>query len=555
MGEIVSITGPIVMARDIDNPRVHDLVVVGEERLYGEILSIKKEIATIQVYEPTEGLKVHDIVESLHHPLTVELGPGLLNNIFDGLQRPLWNMDYFLKTKHINRLDRSKRWNFVPMVKKGDKVGKGAKIGYVIEKGFKHFIMLPPNVEGEILSINEGEFNIDEEIAKIKHQDKEYSAKLYQEWPVKVPRPFKSYTLSSEPLITGQRVIDVLFPIAMGGTVAIPGPFGAGKTVLQQCFVKYSNADVKVFVGCGERGNEMADLLDSMKDIKIDGVFFVNTSNMPIIARESSIYTAQTIAEYFRDMGYNVLLMADSLSRWAEALREVSSIMNELPAEEGFPSYLPSRMASFLERAGMVKTLNGELGSLTIISSVSPPGGDFSEPVTQYATGLTGTSLFLDAELAFKRHYPAISWSLSYSKYGSIMNSWFSKFSQSWRSDVTMLRKVLEEETELQELVKAVGFVALSKEQKLKLTFANMVHDGFLKQNAFDPVDHFCPPEKSLLILHLMLEFYKQSLVSDKSAEEIMNNPIITKIIELKLKPLGEIKSIYKELEKEVNSL
>ncbi len=553
MGVVISITGPVIKARNIVNPRIHDLVLISDKGIYGEILKIDGDESTIQVYESTNGLRIGDSVKSTGKPLTIELGPGLMDNIFNGLQESLQGDESFIKNHKVKiRLNHDKKWFFKPVVKSGDKLSNGSIIGEVNNNGFIHRILLPPAISGVIEDINEGEFTLDEPVGLIKTSNGVKKLYLYHEWPVKTPRPIMSTKLSYEPLITGQRVIDTLFPVALGGTVALPGPFGAGKTVLHHSFIKWAKVDFKVFIACGERGNETADLLKTIMNDNIKGVFFVNTSNMPILARESGIYSAVTVAEYFRDMGYNVLLMADSLSRWAEALREVSATMNELPAEEGFPSYLPSRIAQFFERAGGVKTLSDTDSSLTIIGSISPPSSDFSEPVTQYSTSITGASWFLDSDLAYKRHFPSISWDLSFSKYSFIISKWWSSKSSSWSGNVFILKQLLEEETELESLVKAIGFVALSRAQQVKLTVARIIHEGFLKQNAFDKVDYFCEPEKQILILDLIINFYNACLKSSVDINELVSNPLINELMNLKLLTLEELKVKYKEIIKEV---
>ncbi len=554
MGVITSITGPIITARNIDNPRINDLVLIGEKGLYGEILTIQGNQSIIQVYEPTTGLKIGDKAISTHNPLTVELGPGLLNQVFDGLQRGLTTQPVFLKhAPIINRLNRDKKWHFTPLARKGDKISNGGIIGEVVEEGLKHKVMLPPNKKGVIKELREGDYTITEQLGVISTSKGDEELIMLQQWPVKKPRPVKQTLLPTKPLITGQRVIDALFPIPLGNTSTIPGPFGAGKTVLQQGFAKYAKADIKIFVGCGERGNEIADLIRNKQGR--NNLFIVNTSNMPIIARESSIYTAATIGEYYRDMGYNVLLMADSLSRWAEALREVSATMNELPAEEGYPSYLPSRIAAFFERASRAVTLNNNTGSLTIISSVSPPSGDFSEPVTQYATNLASTSWFLDSELAYKRHFPAINWELSFSKHYNKLSEWWVKIDNEWKNNVLIIKQLLEEEAELQGLVKAIGFVSLSREQKIKITTTRIIHEGLLKQNAFNKVDKYCEPEKTALIISLITMFYKHLMNSESNIDEVINNQVITELMNIKNTELARIKSKQEEIIKRIKSL
>ncbi len=549
MGRIIEILGPIIKVSNIKNPKIHDIVLVGEEKLYGEILKIEKNTSIIQVFEPTIGLSIGDKVISTQRPLMIELGPGIINNIFDGLQRK-FTQEAFLKHRYVvNKLDRKKKWHFKPYFKK-KKVSGGELIGEVKEEGFVHKIMMPPNISGEA-NIKEGDYTLDEPIGKIGKNN----LYLYHEWPVKIPRPVKKTLLPIKPLITGQRVIDTLFPLAQGGAAALPGPFGSGKTVLQQGFAKMAKADIKIFVGCGERGNETADLLEQMRREKINGIFFINTSNMPIIARESSIYTGVTVAEYFRDMGYDALLMVDSLSRWAEALREISSIMNELPAKSGFPAYLPSRINQFFERAGRVVSLGEKEGTLTIIGSVSPPSGDFSEPVTQYATSITNVAWFLDKNLAYKRHYPAVSWELSYSNYQELILSWWKKIDSNWDKNVLLLKQLLEEESELEALVKAIGFVSLSRLQKIKYTVMKIIHEGFLKQNAFHPYDKYCDPKKQARILNIIISFYNACVKSSRSADDLANDKIIMEIISLKNLPNKEFNIKEKEIKEYIKKL
>ncbi len=498
------------------NARMYDVVKVGKEGLMGEVIEIDNEKAIIQVYENTSGIKPGEPVENTGLPLSVELGPGLLTSIYDGIQRPL----PVLKAKmgsFISRgvtapgLSRTAKWNFVPTVKAGDKVKGGSIIGTVQEtKTIQQKIMVPPGTpETKIKDIKSGEFTVEEVIG---HLDNGTELKLMHKWPVRRPRPYKEKLQPDIPLVTGQRILDGLFPIAKGGTAAIPGPFGSGKTVTQQQLAKWSDAEIVVYIGCGERGNEMTEVLAEfphLTDPKSGNplmdrtVLIANTSNMPVAAREASVYTGITIAEYYRDMGYGVSLMADSTSRWAEAMREISSRLEEMPGEEGYPAYLAARLSEFYERAGRVITEKGDQGSVTVIGAVSPPGGDFSEPVTQNTLRIVKVFWALDAKLAQRRHFPAINWLNSYSLYQDSLKGWYdANVSPEWNKLKMRSMELLQRESELQEIVQLVGSDALPEDQQLTLEIARMIREYFLQQNAYHEVDTFCSMKKQFMMLN-----------------------------------------------------
>ena len=529
-GSVIRVNGPVVQIRYNRNLKMLDMVEIGDERLIGEIVRLKENIAYIQVYEDTTSLKAGDPVYSDDLPLSLELGPGLIGNIFDGIQRPLEMIrqqegDFISRGVHINALNREKRMHFIPLKKQGESVQPGDIIGEVPETSLiKHKILVPSYAPaGNLISIiSEGDYTVEEIIAQIGGIDGTiFPLKMYQRWPVRKQRPYNQRIPVSEVLITGQRVIDTLFPVAKGGCVAVPGGFGTGKTVVQHQLAKWSDADVVVFVGCGERGNEMTDVLRNFTRL-IDPrtgklllertVFIANTSNMPVAAREASIYTGMTIAEYYRDMGYNVALMADSTSRWAEALRELAGRMEEIPLEEGFPSYLPARLAEFYERSGSVITLNDRTGSITIIASVSPPGGDFSEPVTSHTKRFIRCFWALDRDLAYSRHYPAISWIESYSEYVEELKSWWDKYTDGqWLEYRYTILDLLQQEQRLQQVVKLIGMDVLPNTQKLILETCSLFKNAFLQQSAFDDVDTFCSAQKQFLMFKAILIFHRVS--------------------------------------------
>ncbi len=537
VGEIYRISGPLVVAEGL-KARMYDLCKVGEEGLMGEVVGLVGEKVLIQVYEDTQGIKPGDRVENTGMPLSVELGPGLIRNIYDGVQRPLPVLkdvsgDFIGRGIEAPGLDRKAKWEFKPIVKKGDKVKPGEIIGTVQETDVvEHKILVPPNVrEGVIAEIYEGSFTVEDTIAVL---DDGTELKLYHKWPVRIPRPYVEKLPPVVPLITGQRILDTFFPVAKGGTAAIPGPFGSGKTVTQHQLAKWSDAHIVVYIGCGERGNEMTEVLEEFPELEDPRtgkplmertVLVANTSNMPVAAREASVYTGITIAEYFRDMGYDVAIQADSTSRWAEAMREISGRLEEMPGEEGYPAYLASRLAEFYERAGRVKTLAGNVGSVTIVGAVSPPGGDFSEPVTQNTLRIVKVFWALDAKLAARRHFPAINWLQSYSLYVDTLKDWFAEnVSEEWNELRRWAMEVLQEEANLQEIVQLVGSDALPESQRLLLEVARIIREVYLVQYAYHPVDTYCSVEKQydmLKAIKQINDWFFKALEAGKTVDEI----------------------------------
>ncbi len=554
-GEIVRIAGPAVIARGMRGARMYDIVRVGNEKLVGEIIRLSGDTAFIQVYEDTSGLLVGEPVESTGLPLAVELGPGLLSNIFDGIQRPLPAVrtqqgDFIRRGALAPALDRQRRWPFRPTVAVGDEVGPGDVLGEVQEFGFVHRILVPPDAKpSRVADVREGAFTVTDVVARLEDGRE---LRLMHTWPVRLARPTARRLDPREPLVTGQRIIDVLFPVAMGGTAAIPGPFGSGKTVMQQTLAKWADADVIIYVGCGERGNEMTHVLDEFPELEDPRtgrplmertIIIANTSNMPVAAREASVYTGITMAEYWRDQGYKVALMADSTSRWAEAMREISSRLEEMPAEEGYPPYLSSRLAAFYERAGRVVCLGRpeRRGAITVIGAVSPPGGDLSEPVTQATLRIVGTFWSLDAGLANRRHFPSIHWLRSYSLYTPLFREWYR---HNLPEDFEELRErasaMLQKEAELQEIVQLVGPDALQDDQRLVIEAGKMLREDFLQQSAFSEVDAYCPPIKSYGILKAILNFYEEAQAALRrgvTMDEILNMPAIQEIARMKEVP------------------
>ena len=555
-GTIKKIAGPLVIARGMGGANMFDVVRVSEQRLIGEIIEMHGDEASIQVYEETSGLAPGAPVESTGHPMSVELGPGLIGSIYDGIQRPLDDImkvtggNLLSRGVEVPALKREKVWHFVPAKKVGDKVTHGDIIGTVQETQVgSHKILVPQGVEGEITEINEGDYKITDMVAKVKTANGETKeVGLMQKWPVRKERPYKQKLSPDMPLITGQRIVDTLFPIAKGGVAAVPGPFGSGKTVVQHQLAKWAEADIVVYIGCGERGNEMTDVLNEFPEL-IDPktghslmertVLIANTSDMPVAAREASVYTGITIAEYFRDMGYSVALMADSTSRWAEALREMSGRLEEMPGEEGYPAYLGSRLAQFYERAGRVKVLGEEdkEGSLSVIGAVSPAGGDISEPVTQATLRIVKVFWRLDANLAYQRHFPAINWLESYSLYNS-MDPWFAKnISEDWVPYKNRVMAILQDESALKEMVQLVGEDALSAPDRLKMEVARSVREDLLQQNAFMEEDTYTSLHKQFMLMKLILTFYDICLEAlDKGAN-------INKLIAMEVRePIGRFK-------------
>nr|WP_202964953.1 ATP synthase subunit A [Thermococcus onnurineus] len=560
MGRIIRVTGPLVVADDMKGAKMYEVVRVGEMGLIGEIIRLEGDKAVIQVYEETAGIRPGEPVEGTGASLSVELGPGLLTAMYDGIQRPLEVLrelsgDFIARGLTAPALPRDKKWHFTPKVKVGDKVVGGDILGVVPETGIiEHRVLVPPWVEGEIVEIvEEGDYTIEEVIAKVKKPNGEIEElKMYHRWPVRVKRPYKRKLPPEVPLITGQRTIDTFFSQAKGGTAAIPGPFGSGKTVTQHQLAKWSDAQVVVYIGCGERGNEMTDVLEEfpkLKDPKTGKplmertVLIANTSNMPVAAREASIYTGITIAEYFRDMGYDVALMADSTSRWAEALREISGRLEEMPGEEGYPAYLASKIAEFYERAGRVITLGSDerIGSVSVIGAVSPPGGDFSEPVVQNTLRVVKVFWALDADLARRRHFPAINWLRSYSLYiDSIQDWWHKNVDPEWRAMRDRAMELLQKEAELQEIVRIVGPDALPDREKAVLIVARMLREDYLQQDAFDEVDTYCPPKKQVTMMRVILNFYERTMEAvDRGVpvDEIAKLPVREKIGRMKFEP------------------
>jgi V/A-type H+-transporting ATPase subunit A len=509
---------------------MYDVVRVGEEQLMGEVIKIERDNTIIQVYEDTSGIRPGEPVENTGLSLAVELGPGLLTSIYDGIQRPLEVLvekmgDFIERGVSAPGLPHEKKWDFVPVKKAGDEVGPGIVIGEVQETNILHRILVPPFVKGgRIKEIKAGSFTVDETVCVLEDGTE---LQMMHKWPVRVPRPVIEKKNPDIPLITGQRILDGLFPIAKGGTAAIPGPFGSGKTVTQQALAKWSDAEIVVYIGCGERGNEMTEVLTEFPELEDPKtgkplmertVLIANTSNMPVAAREASVYTGITIAEYFRDMGYDVSLMADSTSRWAEAMREISSRLEEMPGEEGYPAYLAARLSEFYERAGRVDTLNGDSGSVTVIGAVSPPGGDFSEPVTQNTLRIVKVFWALDAKLAQRRHFPAINWLNSYSLYLDTLYDWYdANVSTEWNAIRGWAMEVLQKEAELQEIVQLVGSDALPDEEQVTIEVARMLREVFLQQNAFDPVDTYCSMEKQYDILKTIKLFAELAYGAQKA--------------------------------------
>lgn len=561
-GRISRISGPVVNARGMEGIKIRDLVRVGELGLVGEVIAVKGDQISVQVYEETDGLKVGEPVKSDGKPFLAELGPGLLGMIYDGTQRPLEIIrdqtgNFIARGATGDPLSKSKKWHFVPTAKTGQQVAHGDSIGWVQESpAIQHKILVPEGISGKIVKIKEGDFIVDDPVAEL---DTGQKLVMKQWWPIRRPRPIVQKIAAAMPLITGQRVFDVFFPLTKGGSAIVPGPFGSGKTVTQQALAKWSDADMVVYIGCGERGNEMTEVLTEFPHLEDPRtgqplmqrtVLIANTSNMPVAARETSIYTGITIAEYYRDMGYDVALMADSTSRWAEALREISGRLEEMPGEEGYPPYLASRIAEFYERAGRVICLGSERreGSVTVIGAVSPPGGDFSEPVTQNSLRIAGAFWGLDARLAYSRHFPAINWLTSYSLYLDALHAWYSK---EVGADFLEMRKelleILQKEDELKKIVQLVGKESLSEPDKLLLDIARTVRDDFLRQNAFHEVDAFCPLKKQYYMMKAILTFYEvcKALLGKVSYEEMLKLSGWEQLSKMRYTPNDQIESYF----------
>ncbi len=579
-GRIVKVSGPLIVAENMADVKVYDVVKVGKDELICEVIELRRDRASIQVYEETSGLGVGDEVVSTGEPLSVELAPGIVGGIYDGIQRPLDQIvasygDRITRGVRVDKIDRTKKWRFVPTVKPGSRVKAGDSIGYVKETPIvEHKILVPFGVEGKIEKITAGEFTVTETVATVKCDDgKEKELCMLTRWPVRVPRPYKEKQSPDMPMVTGQRVIDTLFPIARGGVAAVPGPFGSGKTVVQHQLAKWADAQIIVYVGCGERGNEMTDVLNEFPELKDPAtgeplmkrtVLIANTSDMPVAAREASIYTGITIAEYFRDMGYNVAIMADSTSRWAEALREMSGRLEEMPGDEGYPAYLSSRLAEFYERAGIVKVLGSgdTVGSVSAIGAVSPPGGDLSEPVSQATLRIVKVFWGLSASLAYKRHFPAIDWLISYSLYADRMADWYDK---NVGEDFVKLRafimNVLQDEANLDEIVRLVGVDALSYRDRMTLETAKMVREDYLHQNAFHETDTYTSLAKQYKMLALIKKFHDLGVAAvDNYADldEILALPAKERIGRAKYIEESELDvfdEISDELEREMTAL
>ena len=572
-GTIKKVAGPLVIATGMRDANMFDVVRVSSERLIGEIIEMHGDEASIQVYEETSGLGPGEPVESINVPLSVELGPGLIGSIFDGIQRPLDEIrrltgNNLKRGVEVPSLNREKKWSFVPSVAVGDELEAGDVLGTVQEtKSVVQKIMVPPNMAGTVKSISRGEYTVEEPIAVLSTKDGDQELTMMQRWPVRKGRPYAEKLPPEMPLITGQRVIDALFPIAKGGVAAVPGPFGSGKTVIQHQLAKWAEADIVVYIGCGERGNEMTDVLNEFPELKDPKtgrslmertVLIANTSDMPVAAREASIYTGITIAEYFRDMGYSVALMADSTSRWAEALREMSGRLEEMPGEEGYPAYLGSRLAQFYERAGRVISLgkDGRMGALSVIGAVSPPGGDISEPVSQATLRIVKVYWGLDSALAYKRHFPAINWLTSYSLYVDNMGRWFDEnVAPDWMELRQRLMSLLQDEAQLEEIVKMVGMDALSAPDRLKMEAARSIREDFLHQNSFHEIDTYTPLRKQYLMMRLVLAFYDQcseALKNGSSINDLLKMAVRERIGRYKYTPDEKIETEYEAVKAEL---
>ena len=578
-GRIVKVSGPLIVAENMGGVKMYDVVKVGEKGLIGEVIELRGDRASIQVYEETSGLGVGDEVISTGSPLSVELAPGLIEGIFDGIQRPLDKIvkgygDRITRGIKIDNIDHEKLWHFVPAKKSGEYVEAGDVLGTVRETAIVlHKITVPYGLKGKIRKIEEGDFNITQTIAVLETDGGDKDVCMLQKWPVRRARPYKEKQSPSMPMVTGQRVIDTLFPIAKGGVAAVPGPFGSGKTVVQHQLAKWADAEIIVYVGCGERGNEMTDVLNEFPEL-VDPktgeplmkrtVLIANTSDMPVAAREASIYTGITIAEYFRDMGYSVAIMADSSSRWAEALREMSGRLEEMPGDEGYPAYLSSRLADFYERAGIVKVLGSEdkLGSVTAIGAVSPPGGDLSEPVSQATLRIVKVFWGLSAQLAYKRHFPAIDWLISYSLYADNIGGWFNEnVGEDFMALRAFIMNILQEESNLDEIVRLVGMDALSYKDRMTMETAKMIREDYLHQNAFHETDTYTSLDKQYRMLRLIKKFYdlgNEAVESYANFDDIINCPAKEKIGRAKYleeSAIGSFDDIEAELTKELKSL
>ena len=579
IGKTVKVSGPLIIAEGMADAKMYDVVRVSKLGLIGEIIEMRGDRASVQVYEETSGLGPGEEVVSTGEPLSAELGPGLLTGIFDGIQRPLTTL--FFKSGNrisrgvsVNSLDRERKWHFVPAVRAGDVVEEGDILGTVQETEIvSHRILVPNGMHGKVTSVEEGDFTVTDTVCVLRNETGEEKVCMLRKWPVRKGRPYREKLSPTQPMITGQRVIDTLFPIARGGVAAVPGPFGSGKTVVQHQLAKWAEADIIVYVGCGERGNEMTDVLNEFPELKDPKtgeplmkrtVLIANTSDMPVAAREASIYTGITIAEYFRDMGYNVAIMADSTSRWAEALREMSGRLEEMPGDEGYPAYLASRLAEFYERAGIVETLgrDGRSGSVTAIGAVSPPGGDLSEPVSQATLRIVKVFWGLSASLAYKRHFPAIDWLVSYSLYADKMKEWYDEeVGRDFLKYRQFVMTTLQEEAALDEIVRLVGMDALSARDRLTMETAKMIREDYLHQNAFHEVDTFTSMKKQLLMLRLIYEYNRlagEAVDAYADFSDILACPCREKIGRAKYIPEEELASfdgIFSEMNAELKAV
>ena len=574
MGKIWRISGPLVIGEEMKGTQVYEVVEIGSDRLVGEIIGLEEDRAIIQVHEETQGLRVGEEIKGTGNILTAELGPGLLGSIYDGLQKSLTvlleNSPFIERGAKAFALPRDRKWHFTPTVKAGDRVGEGDVIGTVQETQIiEHHIMVPPGIKGTVKKIDEGEFTVVEPVAVLDSGGgNEKEIIMMQKWPVRKPRPYVRRFPASRLLITGMRILDYMFPLALGGKAAIPGGFGTGKTVALQQLARWAQTQINIYVGCGERGNEMADVLHSFRKLydpktgrllQEKEIFIANTSNMPVVAREASIFVGITMAEYFRDMGYDVLLVCDSTSRWAEAMREIGGRLEEIPGEEGFPAYLGSRLASFYERSGLVQCLGSpeRNGSVTVTGAVSPPGADFSEPVTQNTLRIVDAFFALDTSLANKRHFPAINWLTSYSLYVDGVKGWWSEISPQWETTRATALKLLQQEAELEEIVRLVGPEALPESDKLVLLVTRMIREDFLMQSAYNEVDTYCVPLKAQLMLQTINRFYElaqKMLEAGTTTAELRNSPIIPKISRMKNIPNDEAEERIKQLWSEMDS-
>ena len=568
MGKIWRVSGPLVIADDMKGSHVYEIVEIGEEGLIGEIIGLERNKAIIQAHEDTLGLKTGEVVRGTGRILSAELGPGLVGSIYDGLQKSLLTLaestgSFIKRGAKALALSRDKKWQFTAKVKVGDAISEGDIIGTVPETNLiEHRIMVPLGTKGIVKEIRQGDYTVEEPIARVEHDGEVKELTLMQEWPVRKPRPYKQRLDPSGLLTTGMRILDYMFPLALGGKASIPGGFGTGKTVALQQLARWAQTHLNIYVGCGERGNEMADVLYSFRKLKEPNtgrllqekeIFIANTSNMPVVAREASIFVGITMAEYFRDMGYDVLLVADSTSRWAEAMREMGGRLEEMPGEEGFPSYLGSRLSSFYERAGMVECLGNpeRKGSVTVAGAVSPPGADFSEPVTQNTIRIIDALYALDVSLANKRHFPAISWLTSYSLYVDAVKDWWERVDPGWDNTRATALRILQQEAELEEIVRLVGPEALPENDKLLLLTARMIREDFLQQSAYHEVDTYCVPAKAGLMLKTIIKFYELAqdmLSSGVGIEEVRSSPIVYRISRMKEIPNDTFEQKAKEL-------